>query len=369
MEGGRAIQREDLSKNFQDLNKTENEKREMNILACDIEDNIIKEDKNKDNDSNLTNNNTVTSGPLINTFNSDNNILENIDKDYNQNHIRNISILSNKYFFIQTFLVLKIQFVLILCLVWAGCYFNINKAFIKSTSAMLGTFIPTIIILILLSFMVFILKFLDMKEEKLPYVISCIIYIFGITFLCYLLTKYTKYKYILMVLFLIIIDCFLLEIYHSFKKTNKYLFLTFLPLIIVNTILIIVFSLKWIEKAKVIFNISIIIFVIILYLILPEYFMIYCEREEFMLAVNTFNYSLFLFIGSIVYFIIALLILLIALCCKKINKKKINNDKNTDKVINKDKNKDEDKNKDIKGENKDIKDENKGNDIKIKNTN
>ncbi len=101
---------------------------------------------------------------------------------------------------------------------------------------MLGAFIPIIFILILLS------------ESKSHNIFSSIIYIFGITFLCFLLTKYIKYKYILMVLFLIIIDYFLLEIYHSFIKTNKYLFLTFLPLVIVNAILIVVFSMKSIEK-------------------------------------------------------------------------------------------------------------------------
>ncbi len=105
VEGGKAIQGEDLSKNFQELNKNENEKREMNILAYDnILDNNIKKDKNNDNDNYLTNDKiTVNSGTLINTNNSDNSILQNKNEDYNQYHIRRlvyrvISIFSLKHF-------------------------------------------------------------------------------------------------------------------------------------------------------------------------------------------------------------------------------------------------------------------------------
>ena len=47
---------------------------------------------------------------------------------------------------------------------WLGCYFNINKLFVKSIGTTLGTFISNIIILVFLSSYIFV--FIDDKESS-----------------------------------------------------------------------------------------------------------------------------------------------------------------------------------------------------------
>lgn len=64
----------------------------------------------------------------------------------------------------ETFLTLKL-FILILCLTLLRYNFNINKEFAKSLGTMLGTFIPTIIILVFLSSYFFI--FMDDKDHSI----------------------------------------------------------------------------------------------------------------------------------------------------------------------------------------------------------
>ena len=125
-----------------------------------------------------------------------------------------------------------------------------------------------------------------------------------------------------MVIFLIIIDFFLLEIYHSFILTNEYFYLTFLPLILANILLIVLYSFIWIESTRTIINISIIAFVGILYIILVNYLMKKYEEEEFLFGVYCFSYGVFFPGFCIISFI---LVFSINLCCK--NKKNKDKDK------------------------------------------
>ena len=221
--GGEAIQEEDLQKSFKELNKIEeNDEGEIKLLAYNREDSFgLNDDINNNNIDNndKTNNNTNDSNSNEKILNNNNNLNEKIldkinpndkildtnnpndkilnsnntdDKILNSNNtndkildvkddkekekekekikkIRYVSVKSNKVFLTKTFLTLKIEFFLIMAFTWLGCYFNINEAFIKSIGTMLGTFIPTIILLFFISislFSVLILKSDEEEEEK-----------------------------------------------------------------------------------------------------------------------------------------------------------------------------------------------------------
>ena len=409
--GGEAIQEKDLKKSIKELNNMDNEEGELNFLAYDVDeddDNAEKMEDNKKEDINndKTNNNNIdnsnsneqisnnnlneklldvnnSNDKILNVNNSNDKIL-NVggpndkildvkgDKEKKEKKIRNVSVVSNKHFLTKTFLVLKIEFFLIMGLTWLGCYFNINEAFIKSKGAMLGTFIPSLILLLILSFYVYALIFdkdnpNKLGQNKLGFIICFIAYILCITFFCFLLTNFTQNKYTMMVLFLIIVDYLLLEIYHSFILTNEYFLLTFVPLIIANAILIVMYSFIWIEGTRVIVNISIISFSAILYIIIVNYVMRTYEEEEYLFGVYTFNYGVFLPATFITLFTILLLLVIIISCFNKGKDKDKKNDKgkdNDNKESDKDKdNKDNDKNND-----KDkVKDNNNDNDKIIKN--
>ena len=404
--GGEAIQKKDLKKNIKDLNNIDNEEGELNFLAYNVDeddDNAEKIEDNKKEDINndKTNNNNIDNSneqisinnlneklldvnnpndKILNVNNSNDKIL-NVggpndkildvkgDKEKKEKKIRNVSVVSNKHFLTKTFLVLKIEFFLIMGLTWLGCYFNINEAFIKSKGAMLGTFIPSLILMSLYAYSLIFDKDNPKKlgQNKLRFSICLIAYILCITFFCFLLTNFTQNKYIMMVLFLIIVDYLLLEIYHSFILTNEYFLLTFVPLIIANAILIVMYSFIWIEGTRVIVNISIISFSAILYIIIINYVMRTYEEEEYLFGVYTFNYGIFLPATFITLFTILILLVIIISCFNKGKDKDKNNDKgkdNDNKESDKDKdNKDNDKNND-----KDkVKDNNNDNDKIIKN--
>ena len=387
--GGEAIQKKDLKKNIKDLNNIDNEEGELNFLAYNVDeddDNAEKIEDNKKEDINndKTNNNNIDNSneqisinnlneklldvnnpndKILNVNNSNDKIL-NVggpndkildvkgDKEKKEKKIRNVSVVSNKHFLTKTFLVLKIEFFLIMGLTWLGCYFNINEAFIKSKGAMLGTFIPSLILMSLYAYSLIFDKDNPKKlgQNKLRFSICLIAYILCITFFCFLLTNFTQNKYIMMVLFLIIVDYLLLEIYHSFILTNEYFLLTFVPLIIANAILIVMYSFIWIEGTRVIVNISIISFSAILYIIIVNYVMRTYEEEEYLFGVYTFNYGIFLPATFITLFTILILLVIIISCFNKGKDKDKNNDKgkdNDNKESDKDKdNKDNDKNND-----------------------
>ena len=91
-----------------------------------------------------------------------------------------------------------------------------------------------------------------------------------------------------------------------------------MPLIAVNSILVVIFGFKLIEKIREIFNISIILFAIILYLIVVKYFLRAYEEDEFIIGVHVLNYG---FILS--NCLIGILIILIYFLLKNYSAKKI----------------------------------------------
>lgn len=316
----------------------------MNLLAYKMEDEDENNDDNKndiDNDDIKNNNINNNSDLNINVSNDDTNDKNSNDKIlnekiYNENNsnekilnsnedkktIRYVSVINNKHFLTKTFLTAKIEFFLIMAFTWLGCYLNINEAFIKSTSAMLWTFIPTMIVIIFIAIVLIGYSLDEEKKQKEKksklFLISIILYVPFMVFYCFILTNFTEYKYILMVLSLIIVNFLLLEIYHSFILSNKYFYLTFLPLLIANALLIVLYVFLWIEEIRQLINISIISLVIILYIIFINYQMKEFEEEEYMFGVFSLSYGVFVPAAFLLLLIIAIISMFINCIINKI---------------------------------------------------
>ena len=318
IEGGEAIQKEDLNKRLNDLKSIENEEGELNVLAYKMEDGFEQNYDNKndiDNDE-IKNNNINNNSELLINNSNDKNSNEKIYIENNSNEkilnlnedkkeIRYISVINNKHFFTKTFLTSKIEFSLIMAFTWLGFYFNIKKVFINNLTATLWIFIPMSIVIILIP-LIYEFEFSYRKKSKF-FLISNILYIPYIVLFCFILTLDIESKYILMVLSLIIVNFLLLEIYHSFILSNEYLFLIFLPLLIANALLIILYAFLWMDEIRQIIIISIISFVIILYIIIISYQIKEYEEEEYMFGVFVLNYGVFVPYTLSFFTIIALL--------------------------------------------------------------
>jgi len=329
IEGGEAIQKEDLNKRLNDLKSIENEEGELNVLAYKMEDGFEQNDDNKndiDNDEIKNNNINNNSELLINNSNDDNsndkNSNEKIYIENNSNEkilnlnedkkeIRYISVINNKHFFTKTFLTSKIEFSLIMAFTWLGCYLNINKVLNNSSATPWIFYFVSLVITFFSFFLMFEFSERSIEKKGKFFLISIIFYIPYMVFFCLILTQDIENKYILMILSLIIVNFLLLEIYHSFILSNEYLFLTFLPLLIANALLIILYAFLWMDKIRQIIIISIISFVIILYIIIICYQMKEYEEEEYMFGVFALSYGVFALYFFLCITIIGLLFFLI----------------------------------------------------------
>ena len=323
IEGGEAIQKEDLNKRLNDLKSIGDEEGELNVLAYKMEDGFEQNDDNKndiDNDE-IKNNNINNNSELLINNSNDKNSNEKIYIDNNSNEkilnsnkdkkeIRYVSVINNKHFFTKTFLTSKIEFSLIMSFTWLGCYLNINKV-LNNSSATFWIFYPVSIVISSLSIFFIVYFELEIDKKTKVFLISNILYIPYMIFFCLILTQYIESKYILMVLSLIIVNFLLLEIYHSFILSNEYLFLTFLPLLIANALIIILYAFLWIDEIRQLIIISIISFVIILYIIIISYQMKEFEEEEYMFGVFALSYGVFALLIFLFFAIIGFLLYLI----------------------------------------------------------
>lgn len=116
---------------------------------------------------------------------------------------------------LRRYLLITIQFIIIIIFVWIGCILGINEAFTKSVGTMLGTFIPVIAVLGGMS--VLLIPFYDEDDvEFFIKIIYLVIYTFSIIFLRFLLTKFTDFKYILGELFIFLSNMIVMTIYSFF---------------------------------------------------------------------------------------------------------------------------------------------------------
>lgn len=115
-------------------------------------------------------------------------------------------IIKYKPYLIKIYLILCIQFGLILLGSYLGFYFNLNKFFTQDTKSILYTLIPTSIIIYSMCFSAFVITNFYKKPTLLH--IYHILYIFCLILLIFLLEKYIEKKYILSSVLIIVIIYF-----------------------------------------------------------------------------------------------------------------------------------------------------------------
>ena len=288
------------------------------------ENNNINEDENNNNNSNeIEKDNRNTNERHNNNNNHNDN--ENNNNDYNESLLNenknNEKDNSDIYKFKIIYFDLIIQLCIIITLFWLGYALDINKAFIKNIGTILGTFIPTIMFISLISFHYFMNYFypdnIFCRFDFDEIFINTIIFLntVFITFYCFLLTEFISFKYILTVLFIFLFNFILIEIYYIIKL---HLYMMILPHLIINTIIEVLFYYIWIKDSSIIINISIILFVSILYMIIMN--CIILEVEALILNGLAFlNLGIFVPLGALLYFIYFLFSYYVRKCYYKIN--------------------------------------------------
>ena len=149
------------------------------------------------------------------------------------------------------YIILIIQFIIIISLFWLGCYYGINETFIKSKSSMLWTFIVSLFFSCSFSFFSFY-SYYNLIFSDCPLVLaffSCLLYIPLTIFYCFLLTAFTKYEYILEVLYLILINCIIIETNHCLSET-LYIVLIMLLQLATDTVVLFIYYYFLIKKKK-----------------------------------------------------------------------------------------------------------------------
>ena len=343
VKGGDKVGEQDYGNRLSILtDKYDNENKEINLLGYKnefSEENDNNQDNNdlinKDNSNNINKNeNTNCSNEKILNINDsqnekicNDNSNEKIykednskekpsdEKEDNKVNVNNDRTKSDKEHFTEEdiikilqkiYLYLIIEIGIIIVLVWLGCFFHINEAFIKSIGTILGTFIPvTVVMGVMLPWPIIFDKYDFGCCLSFIYIL---LYEFSITFLCYLLTNFTDYKYILSVLFLFLLDFVILEVYLPLFKSTNVLGMM-ITNIITNTITVILYYYLWIENVRIIINISIIAFVFILYMSIIFFFTIddYEDNKSNIQLTICFCYGIF-FIITAIYLLIAFVI-------------------------------------------------------------
>ena len=191
-------------------------------------------------------------------------IVENEDKDISRGSKGSLYGRDKRNFIIKSNLVLIAELCAIMLFLWIGVIYGMNKPFIKSVSSILGTFIPIVLVLSLMSPVPIFFKGSEMNW--LISSIYIIIYIPSIIFLCFLLTNFTNLRCIIEVLFLFYFDFVVTEIY-LFIFDSLSIWWMIIPHSISNAIVINVNYFLWGHSIREVINISIIAFVFILYLL------------------------------------------------------------------------------------------------------
>ena len=226
---------------------------------------------------------------------------------------------NNVYKLRKLFLFLIIQFTIIFSFVYFGFLKKINEVFINGLGPILGTFIPTTIVVLLLA--LFSIALIEDDDDSICWYFSgyslYIIYIFSITFYCFLLTRFTEEKYIICALSQILYQYFAIELYFFiFKSTNSLGF--FIIQIIVNVISILCFYFFWINESIPIVIISSISFVYIIYLTIA--FSIWKNSYEIndiqIYIAVFFNFGIFLLFDLLIVILFLVFIYYPIKCCR-----------------------------------------------------
>ena len=272
----------------------------------------ISPDRKKDNCDDV--------GENIFINNANNDIIEPINDRRNLENLKiknDNTVPDNTTFGQKVFSYLIIEMLIIGLLFFLGCYFGINNAFNKSKGAKLGSFIPFLVLAITFSGLVFPND--SNKKEIFCNLTIIIFYIAFIVINCYLLSAFTKYEYILYELGLICLNFIVMWIYVHLTNSYNIFLLIFMNIIITIGLNILSYYF-WIKKTRVVVNISIIEFVIILYISIIFYLMQDFSRNECYYGLVVFSYAFILIVVFIIFQICYLLYLLFSYLSKMANK-------------------------------------------------
>ena len=224
---------------------------------------------------------------------------ENNDKDDSMCSNGSLSERDKRNFIIKAILILIVELCIIMLFLRIGFICDMNKPFIKSLGSMLGTFIPIVLILSLMSPVYILLDEMNWFISS----IYIIIYIPSIIFLCFLLTNFTSLKCIIEVFLLFLLDFIVMEIY-LFIFDSLSVFLAIIPYSIIDTIIVIIYYFLWGDSTREVINISIIAFVFILYLLVCIFWVE--EDDSYVRRAIAISYGIFLPLGILIYGIICI---------------------------------------------------------------
>ena len=217
------------------------------------------------------------------------------------------------------FLFLIIQFTIIFSFVYFGFLYKINEIFISGLGPILGTFIPTTVVVLLLA--IVSIGIIDDEDDSICSYFSgysfYIVYIVSMTFFCFLLSLFTEQKYILCGLSQILYQFFAVELYFLiFRSTNINGF--FFTILIINIISFLCFYFFWINERIPIIILYYISFVYMIYLTIV--FSIWRSSYQIntiqIYIVVFFNFSIFFVVDCLIALLFFLLIYLPIKVCR-----------------------------------------------------
>ena len=215
---------------------------------------------------------------------------------------------NKRKYIMKTFSILLAQLSLIIFLTLIEWIYNANDKFNKSFGIKFAAFFIVILILSIQSLTIF-----SPEKNKGKFQLFDIIYILCISIFCNLLTNFTNFKFILFVLFIFLFNYLIIIIYFAFKGSFNIYFIM-LTLLLINTIIAILSYFLWKALSiRIIINISIILFVFILYnaicVKLTEY--IKEKASNPMESAIIISYAIFIPSGLILFLIFYLMIVII----------------------------------------------------------
>ena len=215
---------------------------------------------------------------------------------------------NKRKYIMKTFSILLAQLSLIIFLTLIEWIYNANDKFNKSFGIKFAAFFIVILILSIQSLTIF-----SPEKNKGKFQLFDIIYILCISIFCNLLTNFTNFKFILFVLFIFLFNYLIIIIYFAFKGSFNIYFIM-LTLLLINTIIAILSYFLWKALSiRIIINISIILFVFILYnaicVKLTEY--IKEKASNPMESAIIISYAIFIPSGLILFLIFYLMIAII----------------------------------------------------------
>ena len=229
------------------------------------------------------------------SFNND-----NVNVNYNDNvNINDNEPQGIKKFYLMNFLILFIQFSLIITIIIIGFIYKFNEILMKFNISLAVKYTPLICLMFSLAIILKLCLFYDKKNQGL----FCIFFPPFICYYCFFLSEYIDPKYFIIGLSLVGIEISSLLINIILNKFER-LYIC-LSAVILSLIGLIFFSAFWIKSLYPIIYVSIFWLISIgLYTLFIFVTKELCKSDEYIYSVIIFNYNIFFAISSLIIQII-----------------------------------------------------------------